>query len=284
MLGRPWVATGSQACVSHATTSPPSPTAARRSRSWGGPFGSQTCSSSRDPLDAHRPAHRPRQEGGVARRVLGAGLAVGSGAVQVDQPHLVPREPEEPGERLAEAVRRLGRRPDRGAVGADVRHAARRAEGAVRLDGPPVRRAERLHAGAGRAERGSGRPSSPRPGRARPGSRGPRRRASAWSGSPVPADHWARSARAARTASHSRSATTPRKLPMRTTRAPGNRRDRRLVDRLERGAGRGRPDHPPVEHPGERQVLDVEVAPRDLRGDVRPAARTGRCSGRRSRA
>ena len=51
---------------------------------------------------------------------------------------------------------------------------------------------------------------------------------------------------------------------------PGNRRDRRLVDRLERGADRGSPDHPPVEHPGERQVLHVEMAPRDLRRNVRP--------------
>ena len=46
-FGRPCVESGSQAWVSHATTSPPSPTAARRSRSWGGPFGSQPCSSSR---------------------------------------------------------------------------------------------------------------------------------------------------------------------------------------------------------------------------------------------
>src|SRR5438067_1070415 len=40
------------------------------------------------------------------------------------------------------------------------------------------------------------------------------------SGSPAPGDHVACSVRAARTASHSRSATTARKLCMRTTRAP----------------------------------------------------------------
>ena len=106
------------------------------------------------PLDAHRPAHRPREERRVARRVLGAVLAVGARPVHVDQPDLLPREAEDPGERLPETVSRLGRGPDRGAVGPDVGHAAGRAEGAVGLDRPPVGRAERPHAGAGRPERG----------------------------------------------------------------------------------------------------------------------------------
>ena len=43
----------------------------------------------------------------------------------------------------------------------------------------------------------------------------------ACSGRPVPGDQVALSALAARTASHSRSAQTPRKLPIRTTRTPG---------------------------------------------------------------
>ena len=38
---------GSHACVSHAATSPSLSTAARRSRSWAGPFGSSPCSSCR---------------------------------------------------------------------------------------------------------------------------------------------------------------------------------------------------------------------------------------------
>src|SRR3970040_2184730 len=43
----------------------------------------------------------------------------------------------------------------------------------------------------------------------------------AWSGRPEPDDHSVLRSRAARTAFHSRSATTPRKLAIRTTRAPG---------------------------------------------------------------
>ena len=221
------------------------------------------------PLDAHRPAHRPRQEGGVERRVLRAGLAVGSGAVQVDQPHLVPRQPEQPGERLAKAVRRLGRRPDRGAVGTDVRHAARRAEGAVRLDRPPVRRPERLHARARGAERSevallrhvlvphdAGRADGvgERGMVGQPGPGGPlgSKRAGGPHGVPLALGD------------------DPEEAAHADGTCPGNRRDGRLVDRLELGADRGSPDHPPVEHPGERQVLHVEVAPRDLRGNVRP--------------
>ena len=220
------------------------------------------------PLDAHRPAHRPRQERGVARRVLGAVLAVGAGAVEVDQPDLLLREAEDPGERLAEAVSRLGRRPDRGAVGADVRDAAGRAEGAVGLDRPPVRRAECLHAGPGRSER----------------------RQVALLRDVLVADD---RRRADRVGERKVVGQTRARRPLGLERTRGahrvplplgddaeeapepddprarNRGDRRLVDRLERRAERRRPDHAPVQHAGEREILDEEVAPRDLRRHVR---------------
>src|SRR6185436_21020872 len=77
------------------------------------------------PLDAHRTPHRAREERGVAGRVLGAVLAVGAGAVHVDEADLLPRKAEDPGEPLAIAVRRLGRRPDRPAGGPDVGDPAR---------------------------------------------------------------------------------------------------------------------------------------------------------------
>ena len=170
--------------------------------------------------------------------------------------------------RLAVAVRGLGRRPDRRAVGADVRHAARRAERSVGLDRPPVSRAEGLDAGAGRPERRQvallrhvlvpddlrradrvgerevvGQPRARRP-------LGPERARGAHR-VPLPLGDDAEEAADPH---------DPR---------AGNRGDRRLVDRLEGRAERRRADRAAVEHAGEREVLDVEVAAGDLRRHVR---------------
>ena len=175
---------------------------------------------------------------------------------------------EDPGERLAEAVGRLGRRPDRRAVGADVRHAAGRAERSVGLDRPPVRGPEGLDAGAGRPERRQvallrhvlvaddlrradrvgerevvGQPRARRP-------LGPERARGAHR-VPLPLGDDAEEAADPH---------DPR---------AGNRGDRRLVDRLEGRAERRRADRAAVEHAGKREVLDVEVAAGDLRRHVR---------------
>ncbi len=45
-------------------------------------------------------------------------------------------------------------------------------------------------------------------------------------------------------------------------------RDRRLVHRDQRGAERGRADHPGVQHARQHQVLEVAMVPGDLRGQV----------------
>jgi superfamily I DNA/RNA helicase len=177
------------------------------------------------------------------------------------------RQLDERGEDVEEAVRRLRRSPDRAVVGADVGDGARRPDRAVRLDRPRIRRAQR----AGRiAERGDtlGRAlgderllgdegTAPRPLLER-----------------VVADELRALAPA-----HAQLARPTHGGPLvggddadevgdADDANSGQRSDRRLVDRLDLGADRGRTDDAAVQHAGNGEVVDVQVSPRDLGGNV----------------
>ncbi len=96
--------------------------------------------------------------------------------------------------------------------------------------------------------------------------------------------HSTRTACAARTASHSRGATTPRKSPRRSNRASGMAASAESSTRQDAGAGAIRglatgPDDARVQHAGQAQLLDVGVRAVEL---ARPGRRADwRCATRR---
>ena len=156
-LGRFAVATGSQARVSHAATSPPASTAARSSRSWAGPW---------DPSRARLPASTARAPAGPApgraarprRRRPRRRPARRSRRRRGRSPARARARPRMRANAGLVLVRALGGGPDGGAVRPHVGHAAGGTDGAVRLHGPAVGGGERPHA---RAAARSARPDRP---------------------------------------------------------------------------------------------------------------------------
>ena len=224
------------------------------------------------PLHPYRPADGPGKQRRLRGRVVGPVGTVGARAVHVDDANPVALDPEHPGARALEAVHVLGRGPHRDAIGPHVGHAAGRPDGAVGLHGPAIGGGER----------------------ARPGRRRAQGREIALPGDLLVADDPARPHRlellgvirqtGARAPLGLERARRPQRVPL----AFGDHReealdphhagspdggDRRFVHRDERGAERGRADHPGVEHAGQHQVLQVAVVPGDLRGQIRPGQR-----------
>ena len=227
---------------------PSSSTAARSSRSWAGPFGSSRAPP-RAPLHAHRPADRAREQRGLARRRRRRRSGRRSprrpgrsrGRARARSPSIRAHPPE--------AVRVLGRAPDRGAVGAHVGHAARGADRAVGLDGPPVR-GRRGSASPGRAPRArTGRRAWRSPGRGRParahrlglasGGRAAPSPRTTWPGARAPRAPRPTRARRRRRGSSGSGRRAPRRSPRSTTRRPtGGSRPARADGSRGRGACR----------------------------------------------
>ena len=89
-------------------------------------------------LDAHRAAHRLRQQCRVDPGVAGVVAAVEARAGDPDTVHLVLRQPERAGDPVAREMRLLRAGPQGGAVGARVDHGASRAHAGMRLKRPLV--------------------------------------------------------------------------------------------------------------------------------------------------
>ena len=178
------------------------------------------------PLHAHRPAGKAdgdqRRIGGG---VVGAVVAVAARAFHVDAAHLLGRQAEHLGDRAAQRDRRPGCASRPSAAVLEQRDGAGRADRAVHLVGTAVGRLELGRATGGRAWR----PATTMPALRRQALAGARRGrpASGRVARAPPSVRAAASARIAVTAWYSRSATTARKLPSRTTfRTPGIRFDR----------------------------------------------------------
>src|SRR6516162_8393268 len=89
-------------------------------------------------LDAHRPAHRLRQQGRVDPGVAGIIAPVGARAQDPDPVHLVLRQPKRAGDPVAREMRLLRAGPQGGAVGPRVDDGAGRTHAGVRLERPLV--------------------------------------------------------------------------------------------------------------------------------------------------
>ncbi len=89
-------------------------------------------------LDAHRPAHRLRQQGRVDPGVAGVVAPVGAGARDPDPVHLVLRQPERAGDPIAREMRLLRAGPQGRPVLPRVDDGAGRAHAGMRLERPLV--------------------------------------------------------------------------------------------------------------------------------------------------
>ena len=226
------------------------------------------------PLHTHGLADGFREEHGVGGRVVGGVRAVRSRSFHEHHAHLLGRESEDARQRGAQSIGHLRRGPYRGRVAADISNGAGRRERRVALARPGIRRGHlRLSRRQRRLERDTGGIAfaersrrSPMDDRlvaiddaiteislevvvaGQPAPFGPRRLELARSphGRPFVRRHDREEALDADD-THARQV-----------------RDRRLIDRNERGAVRGRADDPPVHHARNGEVLNVLIASRAL--------------------
>ncbi len=238
----------------------------------GGALGVETVLLLPRPLHAYGPSGGLGEQGRLGCRVVSAVRAVGAGAVQVDNADALALDTEHARAGGLEAVGVLRRAPHRDGVGAHVGHPARGTDGAVRLDGPAVGRAEELRARGRRAQGGEIAAlgdllvahDATRPHRlellrvvGQPGARRPLGLESPRGADGVPlavGDH----GEEALDADHAGAL---------------DGRDGRLVHGDQGGAQRGRMDHAGVQHVGQHQIVEILVAPRDLGGQVGPGQR-----------
>jgi len=92
------------------------------------------------PLHAHGGVHHLRNQHRIRGHIVVAVPAVRSGAGQEDDARLSRRQPEQLRQIVAQRVRPLGRRPDRGPVVAHIGDGAARRERRMALERPPVTR------------------------------------------------------------------------------------------------------------------------------------------------
>src|SRR5258708_6461600 len=92
------------------------------------------------PLHPDRLAYRARQHGGVLGSIVRLHPSIAAGSLAVEDLHLNLGKAEQLGDSLSGVERALRARPDGYCVRADVRHSARGADHAMKLEGPAVSR------------------------------------------------------------------------------------------------------------------------------------------------